>query len=90
MSDICDRADGVAAVAAAGAVFSRRRPAAAGAALPRIGACRCGGRPAFFPAKPARRGGPSLETLACPSCGRSAGPDRSRRALAELWAAGEQ
>lgn len=90
MSDLCDRADGCAAVAASGAVFSRRRPPAAGAALPAIRHCACGGKPAFFPHKPFRRGGPSLETLACPVCGRSAGPERSRHVLVELWADGER
>jgi len=55
------------------------------AALPK---CECGGKPAYGPHPPLRKGGPQLETLACGACGNSVGPFASRQALATAWRLG--
>ena len=87
MSDVCDRAEGCEAVAARGGRFAAgRRPAADGRGpLP---ACACGGRPAYRPHPPLRKGGPAAETLACGKCGSAVGPFASRQALAQAWRLG--
>lgn len=86
MGDVCDRADGCAAVAARGAVFTSRRPRRAAGSGP-LPPCSCGGRPGYRPHPPMRAGQP-CETLACGTCGNAVGPLASRQALAEAWRLG--
>lgn len=89
MSDLCDRAaESCGAVAARGGRFApgaRRQARAPREGLPD---CQCGGRPAYRPHPPLRRGGPAAETLACGRCGNAAGPFASRQALAQAWRLG--
>lgn len=85
MSDLVDRAAGVASVVGAGGRFASRR--AAGSAPLGRGAlplCACGGRPGYAE-YPARVAGRQAETLGCAACGRSVGPLSSRQALAAAW-----
>lgn len=85
MSDVCDRADGVAAVVARGGRFVSR----GGAPEPRgRPVCGCGGRPGYAAHPPLVRGGDWLETLACPRCGRRTGPFKGRQQLDEAWRLG--
>lgn len=85
MSDVCDRADGCAAVEARGGRFvCGRRTGCGREPMP---PCSCGGRPAYLPHPPLRAGQP-CETLACGTCGNAVGPLASRHALAEAWRLG--
>lgn len=88
MSDIVDMADGVAALAGAGARFVGRRGACP-AGRGELPACVCGGR-AVYTAYPARVAGRPAETLGCGACGRSVGPLSSRQALAAAWRLAER
>ena len=86
MGDICDRADGCAAVEAMGGVFGSRRPIPPAGSGP-LPPCECGGRPGYRPHPPMRAGQP-CETLACGTCGNAVGPLASRQALAMAWRLG--
>jgi len=86
MSDVCDRAEGCAAVEAMGGVFLSRRPIQPAGSGP-LPPCECGGRPGSRPLPPLRNGQP-CETLACGTCGNAVGPMSARQALAMAWRLG--